>query len=155
MSDMPFLEISGEIEPSLDIHCLEQVLKVFCDVTKKTKNTEVSLVFCASEEMRKINRIYRGVDKTTDVLSFPAEGLNLAGNSGTVEPAFLGEILIDLNYISEHLEQNTLQDAVTQTFIHGLVHLSGYDHISQTDRKAMQDMENIILKLIQLEGNCE
>lgn len=155
MSDMPFLEISGEINPSVEIHQLEKALRVFCAVSETPENIEVSLVFCSSDMLRKINRIYRGTDKTTDVLSFPAEGINLPGIAGTMEPLFLGEILLDLEYITENLEHRTLQEDIMHTFIHGLLHLAGYDHIGQSDSIIMQKQENKILNLLRLDGNCE
>ena len=104
---------------------------------------EISLLFVNDRRMRLLNRRYRGVDQTTDVLSFPqysAEELkaesrkrsqvstsDLHTSSGVLP---LGDIVINLPLTKRQAHENSLSfdEALKQLLIHGLLHLIGYDH---------------------------
>jgi len=174
MKTEAFLEISGNSGIFVDYNELRAALMVFCKALDLPGNLSVSLLFCTSTEMREINRKYRGDDKTTDVLSFPSEmkvdpslnskvatdassvcntfGANVSTSCTNCERPFLGEILIDTNYIYEQTEPDMFNHAVLQVFIHGLLHLQGYDHLGFQPREEMLQMEKKIMDLIKQEG---
>jgi probable rRNA maturation factor len=155
MNNKSLLEISGISNPPVSTLVLEHILNVFCMINKISDDSEVSLVFCTNNEMRKINRRFRGVDKTTDVLSFPAENSLILNSLSMTETKFLGEILIDTYHIAEHTETNEYYNEVLHAFIHGLLHLIGYDHINELQKKQMKDMEHNIMSIIRLDTSSE
>jgi probable rRNA maturation factor len=155
MFDLPVLEISGEPDNSICIDTLQDILKVFCKMTGFGEKTEVSLVFCRPEEMLQINRRYRGVDKSTDVISFQADGLPIGMALDNEETAYLGEILVDTNYIAAHPNTGILNEDVGRVFLHGLLHLAGYDHQNESKAMEMNEMETQIRLRIKQEGLCE
>jgi probable rRNA maturation factor len=77
-----------------------------------------------------LNQQFRGVDKATDVLSFPAD-----------EPDNLGDVAISVDTAAKQAKENDLQfdNEIAQLILHGLLHLSGYDH--ETDNGEMNRLE--------------
>ena len=102
------------------------------------KNISVSLALVAPEEIRKINKEYRGHDEVTDVLSF-AEYKNIQevkdmvvdkppkGESGDI---FLGELILCYDYIKEYADQKgiKLEKELANVVSHGILHLLGFEH---------------------------
>jgi probable rRNA maturation factor len=109
------------------------VRKIVKNILKKEGRTsgQVSIVFLNSQEIREINKKYRGKDKPTDVLSFVHDGVGLEGT----EIDFMGEVLISPDDSKE----------IIKVLIHGILHLLGYDHQSIKDRKVMEQKENLYL----------
>jgi probable rRNA maturation factor len=109
------------------------VRKIVKNILKKegTTSGQVSIVFLNSQEIREINKKYRGKDKPTDVLSFVHDGVGLEGT----EIDFMGEVLISPDDSKE----------IIKVLIHGILHLLGYDHQSIKDRKVMEQKENLYL----------
>lgn len=150
-----YLDISGESEQPIDERYLRNAFEAFCSTAQVTGNVEASLVFCNSEEMQKINKRFRGVDNTTDVLSFPAEQKAMVNLAGFEEVNFIGEILIDTNYVMEHTGQSSYQDELIEVFVHGLLHLIGYDHQNKSQSEEMNLMKSEIIKKITQDGKSE
>jgi probable rRNA maturation factor len=106
--------------------------------SKKLAKKTVSLVFIGDAVMRNLNRRYRGLDKTTDVLSF-------AGDDD-----LLGEIVISPAQIKRQAKENsnTFEQELVFIFVHGLLHLAGYNDDTEKKRTAMIKMgEKFILNL--------
>ncbi len=93
---------------------------------------EVSVLFCADRRMRSLNRRYRGKDRSTDVLAFPA---------GAGGGAFLGDIVISVPYASREARRRAEpgRREIDRLLVHGLLHLMGYDH--ETDDGEMDALE--------------
>ena len=93
---------------------------------------EVSVLFCADTRMRALNRRYRGQDRPTDVLAFPA------GDAGS---QFLGDIVISVPYAEREARRRREPGAreIDRLLVHGLLHLMGYDH--ETDDGEMDALE--------------
>ena len=93
----------------------------------------VEVLLAGDRTLRRLNREYRGKDKATDVLSFPAAD-ELAGLHG-------GDLAISLDTAKRQAEEHghTLRDEVRVLLLHGLLHLSGMDH--ETDRGEMAERE--------------
>lgn len=105
-------------------------------------NKEVELLVVYDEQMQRYNYDFRNINKTTDVLSFPIE--DISGN----EP--LGSIIINLDYaykVSNQL-QHSLDEEIAILFIHGVLHLLGFDH--ETDMGEMRTKELELAKVFQL-----
>jgi len=100
------------------------------------KPAEVSVVITDDEHIRELNNEYRGIDKPTDVLSFPLLDLELAA-SGTVA---LGDVVISLERAVAQAEEfgHSVEREVGFLTAHSVLHLLGYDH--ETDDAADEDM---------------
>ena len=92
--------------------------------------SSATIAFVSDSSIRKLNQQFRGVDKATDVLSFPAD-----------EPDNLGDVAISVETAAKQAAENGLQfdDEIAQLILHGLLHLSGYDH--ETDNGEMNRLE--------------
>jgi len=101
-----------------------------------SRASEVSVLFCADARMRTLNRRYRGKDRTTDVLAFPA-GTGAASGSGS----FLGDIVISVPYAAREARrrEDTRSREIDRLLVHGFLHLLGYDH--ETDEGQMDALE--------------
>ncbi len=99
----------------------------------------VTLAFVRDAAMRRLNRQYRGHDRATDVLAFPAtEAAPLAAGEA---PIFLGDIVIATDTASRQAAASglTLERELSELVIHGVLHLCGYDH--ETDNGEMVRLE--------------
>ena len=95
---------------------------------------EVALLLTDDAAMHALNRDWRGKDKPTDVLSFPAD---------PVEAPFLGDIAIGFGVASQDAAARgiSLADHLSHLIIHGYLHLIGYDHIEDTEAREMEELE--------------
>lgn len=137
---------------------LEEIIKKAMDAAAKlegvTPNTEVDITIVDNEVIHKLNRDYRGVDRPTDVLSF-------ALDEGEEEPEvtsgeaehLLGNIIISAPKAVEQGEEfgHGLTREMTYLAVHGLLHLLGYDHMAEADKKIMRAHEEAILKQMDLD----
>lgn len=91
--------------------------KITADLTQK----EIELIICNNDYIQELNKEYRGIDKPTDVLSFPLEDMPYAP---------LGTIIISVDYVSAKAKEygHTANEELTLLYLHGLLHLLGYDH---------------------------
>jgi len=98
----------------------------------RSRAAEVSVLFCADGRMRTLNRRYRGKDRSTDVLAFPA---------GPAAGGFLGDIVVSVPYAGREARRRSEPRAreVDRLLVHGFLHLMGYDH--ETDDGQMEALE--------------
>ena len=118
--------------------------KIFDDILAAHDSfpASVSLCLCGDLKMRQINRQYRQIDKATNVLSFPAYDMcNHRLDTGT--PALLGDIVIAAETVKREAEslQILVADHLMHLFVHGMLHLFGYDHIDDNMAEIMQSLE--------------
>lgn len=100
------------------------------------KQLEVSVLFTDQSHIRKLNRDYRGKDSPTNVLSFPNDG-----------DSILGDIVLCYDIVKqEAIEQGKdFYDHLTHLTVHSILHLLGYDHISDQEAEEMESIEIKIL----------
>ncbi|RKE86434.1 putative rRNA maturation factor [Rhizobium sp. AG855] len=105
--------------------------------------TELSLVFADDETIREINSEWRGKDKPTNVLSFPAFPLT----PGKMPGPMLGDIVIARETVEREAVEldKSFDDHLTHLMVHGFLHLFGYDHIENDDAEEMEALETRIL----------
>jgi probable rRNA maturation factor len=94
--------------------------------------SSATIAFVSDKTIRQLNRQFRAVDKSTDVLSFPAEDEDKTN---------LGDIAISVDTATKQAKENglTFDKEVAQLILHGLLHLCGYDH--ETDDGEMNRLE--------------
>ena len=109
---------------------------------------EVSVLLTDDAEIRSLNSQYRGIDRPTDVLSFSQlEGDDLPTGNG---PLLLGDIVISLERAREQARDLgvSMEDELHRLFIHGLLHLMGYDHEgSAAEAERMREVEDRLSKV--------
>lgn len=108
-----------------------------------SNNYEISISIVDENEIRELNNRYRGVDKKTDVLSFPLYERDEIPQSG-----MLGDIVISSNKVREQAKEfgHSEEREFIYLAIHSLLHLLGYDHIEEEDRIEMRSKEKAIMK---------
>lgn len=101
-------------------------------------NSNVNVILCSDETIRKLNCQYRHLDRVTDVLSFEWH-----------EPYLLGEIYISKEQVKRQAPTygNTFYEELKRVYVHGLLHLAGYDHLKARDRVRMRKRECEFLKI--------
>ena len=134
-------EIDNELVNEEEISSfVEKVLK---DEYESEKDVYVSLFFTNNEKIREINKEYRDKDKETDVISF---AYLETGEEGPYE--VLGDIIISVEKAEEQANEygHSLKREFYYLLVHGILHLLGYDHIEDEDKKEMREKEEEILK---------
>jgi probable rRNA maturation factor len=103
----------------------------------RSGSTGVTVAFVSDRAMRELNRRWRGRAETTDVLSFPAEQDEFEKSEGPT----LGDVVISVDQAARQAAENklTFEEEVAQLILHGLLHLCGYDH--ETDSGQMNRLE--------------
>ena len=111
-----------------------------CKVTSfKRKNHEFSILLTNNKEMRKLNHKFRKKNKTTDVLSFPTKIKNK-------KKLYVGDIAISFEIIKGRSKKTNFFFEFDKMWIHGYLHLIGYDHKKYNDFKKMIKKEKLLLK---------
>ena len=121
----------------------------------KNKNYKKNIIFCTlllsnTKEIKKLNSKFRKKNKSTDVLSFPFYNKkNLKKKIKNEKEIYLGDIIINLNKIRSKKNIKNFKLEFDKLWIHGLVHLFGYDHEKEKDYRKMSQVEKNYLKYIQ------
>lgn len=133
---MNAIEINNQSEKKIEIANIKKIVKNILKI-KNVKDKTISVVFLKADEMRKVNKRYRKIDKATDVLSFE-EGRN---------SDFLGEIAISPEIVGGRIKKGS-NYSLKLVLIHGVLHLLGYDHDTVKNRKIMREEEEWIVKML-------
>lgn len=138
---------------SLDPEQLEMVQKLLefaFTYQKLDGDAELSLSFVNNEQIRDLNRIYRGKDQPTDVLSFALEETmeDETGIIGVDMPRILGDIIISVPKAKSQAEEygHSFERELGFLAVHGFLHLLGYDHQTDEEEKEMFGIQEEILK---------
>lgn len=141
-----YIDIQHATEKPVDISD-EQLLK-WAKLTLKDEidSAELTIRLADTDEIMQLNQTYRKQNKPTNVLAFPA---NLPDNI-ELDTHLLGDIIICPDVVYEECEKlnKSIESHFALMVIHGVLHLLGYDHISDTDAEIMQTKEIKILKEI-------
>lgn len=131
------IEITEEIK-NLIGKSISAVLKV----ENLDQNVEVSVSFVGDDEIRDLNREYRGVDKSTDVLSFPMD------DEFIIDNRILGDVIINTRRVMEQAEElgHSNERELSYLSVHSILHLLGYDHMEDEDKKEMREREKLAMK---------
>jgi probable rRNA maturation factor len=118
-------------------------------------NLYVSVTLTVPEEIQKLNKEYRKIDRATDVLSFPMfekdEIQELIKENYSV-PDALGDIVISIPKVYEQAEEygHSFERELSYMCVHGFYHLMGYDHIIEEDKKKMRAKEDEVLNILHI-----
>ena len=124
---------------------LKKILKI--TPALKKKNITFSILLTDSSNMKKLNKKFRNCNKSTDVLSFPyfpPKNLKLLKKKNI----YIGDIAAGYEIISIQSNKNNFFFEFDKAWVHGFLHLLGFDHIKNKDYFRMNKIEKIILNLI-------
>jgi len=129
---------------------IEEYYRKTLEILNKEDIYNVSLIITGPITIRKINREYRNIDRVTDVISFA-----LLDNEDDYDTMFdeieLGDIFINRKRVLSQADEyeHSVKREFVFLFVHGLLHLFGYDHMKSGDEKVMFDLQKKIV------GNLE
>ena len=131
---MQYIIFENNTNETIDLVILEEIVKDLA-------NKEIEFILTNNSEIKTINLDTRGIDKPTDVLSFPYEEMPHTP---------LGSIVISIDFVKEKASffKHTIQDEINLLFIHGLLHLLGYDH--EIDNGEHREKEKELIKKFKL-----
>ena len=114
-------------------------------------DVEVSCVLVDDERIHEINREYRHIDRSTDVISFAMEDNDQFYVEGM--PRTLGDIFISVDHAKKQAEEygHSLRREICFLFTHGILHLLGYDHMTDEQEKEMFGLQDKILGALSIE----
>ncbi|NMA48592.1 MAG: rRNA maturation RNase YbeY [Tissierellia bacterium] len=125
---------------------LVKVIQTCLEVEGLDLGTEVSVSFVNNDEIKNLNRDFRGVDKETDVLSFPIE------DDFHVGVMLLGDIIISTPKVIEQAQEygHSIQRELAYLTTHSMLHLMGYDHLNDKDKAIMRKKEKEIMEKLEI-----
>ncbi|WP_320034424.1 rRNA maturation RNase YbeY [Halarcobacter sp.] len=109
------IDLDNQTDFNIDISSLENIVE---DLTQK----DIELIIVNNDAIKELNKEHRNIDKATDVLSFPLEF--------EMPNMPLGSIIVSVDFVEEKAKEynHSLEDEFKLLFIHGLLHLLGFDH---------------------------
>lgn len=115
--------------------------------TNFTSNVCMSVTFVDKNFIHDLNKTYRGIDRPTDVISFAFLDDDKERNIKGDFPLDLGEIYICIDVATENamLYKNSIKRELSFLFVHGTLHLLGYDHMLEEDERVMFALQDKIL----------
>ena len=143
------LDLGMDIEGFENEIVYEDIEKYIIDVLTKEYESDrevyVSVLLTGNEEIQRVNRDFRGKDMPTDVISFAYHDNDEADN-GLYDS--LGDIIISLERVEEQRKDygHSFKREFYYVLTHGLLHLMGYDHMEEEEKKVMRVKEEEILK---------
>ena len=155
-----YVENESQAEFPFDV---EAVGRLVCEAALRSEacpyETQVNLVLTDNAGIREVNREYRGIDRETDVLSFPNLDFDEAGvfdiagvsEADCFDPdtgeLTLGDIMISVDKVREQAENygHSLRREFAFLVAHSMLHLCGYDHMEQEDARIMEQKQEDLL----------
>ena len=136
---------------------IEKVLKeCFKEENIQDSGLYITITLANPDYIRKINKQYRGIDKATDVLSFPlfekGELDRKIKENDFLPEDVLGDIVISIPKVEEQAIEygHSFERELSYMVVHGFYHLMGYDHIQEEDKKIMRPKEEKILSILKI-----
>ncbi|MCL1895394.1 MAG: rRNA maturation RNase YbeY [Clostridiales bacterium] len=135
--------------PAVDVDLVAQLVLTGEGIAPEA--CELSLSYVSEEEIRALNRKYRGKDEATDVLSFPMyEGIEqiLAAVFASGAPVLLGDVVVCEQIAKRQAEEfgHSESRELSYLFVHGALHLLGYGHEEEEGKRRMREAEESVLK---------
>jgi probable rRNA maturation factor len=148
------VEILNETEITLADDLQELIVKATDKVLEYEDfdvEGEVSVLFVNDARMKALNAEYRGKDEVTDVLSFPQyESIK---DDGVSDPfIYLGDVVISLEQAKRQAEEfgHTLEREIVYLTVHSMLHLFGYDHMTDDEKAEMRAKEKSVLSSLRI-----
>ena len=159
-----FLEEEGALKLPLDVESVAQlVIDSALDYLECPYEAEVNMLLTTDDDIQEMNREHRGIDASTDVLSFPMIDFENIPEMEALEQMdeyfhpesgelMLGDIVISKDHVFAQAEAygHSIKREFAFLIAHSMLHLFGYDHMEEEERKEMECMQNDILDRIHI-----
>ncbi|MCD6358843.1 MAG: rRNA maturation RNase YbeY [Dehalococcoidia bacterium] len=151
------IRIDGQPPRFIDNECIRQVVEKALFVGGNTHSVELSVVITGDQLVRQLNEKYRGINETTDVLSFALTEDRESEEVDFIAPpdgvTHLGEIVISYPQTKRQAEEqgHSPKRELALLLTHGVLHLLGYDHNSDQQGEKMRKRERKVLSQIEEE----
>lgn len=128
---------------------IEEVIQKVCDEVSRVyglEDDELSILLCDNNKIHELNKEYRGIDRPTDVLSFALnEGDDYEGSEE--EHHLLGDMILSLERAHEQAVEygHSFERELAYLTTHSCLHILGYDHMTDEDKKEMRTEEEFVL----------
>lgn len=140
---------------------LRQLLRKTCSCVLKLEELEgdydVCITFTDNENIRDINSRFRNIDRETDVLSFPLGENGIYDINPETGHFSLGDIIISLEKAAKQADSfgHSFEREASYLTAHSMLHLLGYDHMNDEDKKIMRQKEKAVMKYMKLDIETE
>ena len=160
-----FIETEGKAEFDFDIREIaELVVNAVLEHEKCPYEAEISLLLTHNDEIHEMNLEHRGIDRATDVLSFPMLDFDHPGDFSIIDEEtadvfdpesgelMLGDIVISVDKVLEQAQEYGHSPKREYAFLiaHSMLHLCGYDHMDDEERKVMEEKQRAIMEKINI-----
>lgn len=147
------LRLEADVQPRftqrVDLETLRRVIHKALTAEGVGGAVEISLVITDDDEVRELNATYRGVDEPTDVLSFPqaTPGQEFGFVLPPGQARHLGDVIISFPRAEEQADEygHSLERELSYLTVHGVLHLLGYDHQEEAEKRVMRSKEEAAL----------
>jgi probable rRNA maturation factor len=138
-------------QPAPPLHQFQEWVAAALTGAGHERTTELTVRIVGEQEMRELNQRYRQISRATNVLSFAA------GLPPHLQLPLLGDIVICAPLVAREAQQQQKSSSAhwAHMVIHGTLHLLGYDHIEDADADAMEHLETLILRRLQIAAPYE
>lgn len=128
------------------------IKKCFVEENLLSKNLYINIILTNPENIRKINKKYRNIDKETDVLSFPMFEKGEINSINSEYEEVLGDVIISIQKVEQQAIEygHSFERELAYMIVHGFYHLMGEDHIEENDKKQMRIKEEKILQSLNI-----
>jgi probable rRNA maturation factor len=142
----------NETDFDLDEELISAVAKATLDYENIKDDTEISFTLTNNETIHELNKKHRGIDRPTDVLSFPLIDFNTERIDDIDGTIYLGDIIVSIDKAKEQAEEygHSLKRELGFLTAHSMLHLLGYDHMVPDEEKIMFTKQEAVLNSIGL-----
>ena len=156
MMDIQVFDHTEEV-PQQHLDLIANILDFAGNYLKLDVATEISVTLMHNDEIQKINREYRNVDRPTDVISFAIndedEDIIMDPEMAEEIPDNIGDLMISVDKVAEQAEflGHSYERELGFLCVHGFLHLNGYDHMKKEDQEKMFPLQKEIMSAYGLE----
>lgn len=158
-------EYEAEDQLDFDYEALQKSVIMEClDFEKCPYEAEVSILLTDDEQIKQLNQQFRGIDRSTDVLSFPLVEYDAPGDFSKLEDnaadwfhpetgeLLLGDIVISIERAKLQAKEygHSVEREIAFLTAHSMFHLFGYDHMEDSERIIMEEKQNNVLEKLQI-----
>lgn len=132
---------------------IKKVLQKCFEIEKlENKNLYVNVVLTNTKNIKSINKEHRGIDKETDVLSFPMFEKDEIASLDNTNEDILGDMVISIERVEEQAKEygHSFERELAYMVVHSFYHLLGYDHMTEEDKKEMREKEENVLEILEI-----
>ena len=149
---MIHLDVDRQFSDQVSEDLLRRAGRAALQVCRADPSSSLTIVVTDDHRMKELNRRFRQVDQTTDVLAFPADF-----HDPDTDALYLGDVVISYPRAASQAEVggHQVEDELQLLAVHGVLHLLGYDHLDPEEKAAMWGLQDQVLNALNLDLSVE